>query len=132
MFAQTCRGVSESTESTDEDDLSVGTLAALAWMDVRFVRRDDAGDPARERDKEFLESLRCVPCALPCAVPFARRSRARRSPDPEDAETGGWGLGAGREDDGREDEEDDEENMGWDQAQVRAAWEDGWHLRDLR
>ncbi|KAI0644373.1 HbrB-like-domain-containing protein [Trametes meyenii] len=73
-------------------------------------------DPVRERDKEFLESL--------------------RSPDPENStrmSMGGWGLpGAGREGEGEdvyadveEDEEDDEkeeegedEAMDWDAAQV--------------
>ncbi|KZT04629.1 HbrB-domain-containing protein [Laetiporus sulphureus 93-53] len=52
----------------------------------------------RERDKEFLESL--------------------RSPDPERVD-GGWGLGAGAEEKKlEEEEEDDDETMDWDQAQA--------------
>ncbi|KZT68288.1 HbrB-domain-containing protein [Daedalea quercina L-15889] len=50
----------------------------------------------RERDKEFLDSL--------------------RSPDPEHVD-GGWGLGVTGEEKRAEDDED-EENLSWDQAQA--------------
>ncbi|KAI0958325.1 hypothetical protein AcV7_004176 [Taiwanofungus camphoratus] len=55
-------------------------------------------DP-RERDKEFLESL--------------------RSPNPDSARVsmGGWGLGAGSEEK-RTEEEDEDEKLDWDQAQA--------------
>lgn len=56
----------------------------------------------REREREFLESL--------------------RSPDPEVLDTqasfGGWGLGAGQEDIGKMGEEEEDEPLDWDQAQA--------------
>ncbi|KAI0790700.1 HbrB-like-domain-containing protein [Abortiporus biennis] len=59
-----------------------------------------AVDPVREREREFLESL--------------------RSPDPENTERmsmGGWGLGVGKEEK-KADDEEEEDNMDWDQAQA--------------
>ena len=51
VFRQMCRGVSESTESTEDDDFIVGAVELPpARIDVRFVRRDEAGEAGRERD----------------------------------------------------------------------------------
>ena len=78
-------------------------------------------DVGRERDKEFLESLRYVVCLQRC--PSHSPQTSCRSPDPENTERmsmGGWGLGPGREEPVRiEDAYEDEEPMDWDQAQVR-------------
>jgi hypothetical protein len=59
------------------------------------------GDPERGKEREYLEAL--------------------RSPDYDHHQTGiranaGWGLSA--EDSGKEDDEDGEEPIDWDQAQV--------------
>ena len=49
VFPQMWRGVSESTESTDEDDLMVtAALDPLMSVDVRWTRLDDAGDAPTE------------------------------------------------------------------------------------
>ncbi|PSR72172.1 hypothetical protein PHLCEN_2v11964 [Hermanssonia centrifuga] len=76
-----------------------------------FIREDDVdggetpklgmsfGEPAREKEREFLESL--------------------KSPGPEGARAsmGGWGLGVGAEEK-KVEEDDEEENLDWDQAQA--------------
>ncbi|KAI0743175.1 HbrB-like-domain-containing protein [Daedaleopsis nitida] len=83
------------------------------WVPVRAGEWDEGeadtprvgvtfADPARERDKELLESL--------------------RSPDPESAtRMGGWGLDAGKDEDadyGDDEQLEDEEDMqDWDHAQ---------------
>lgn len=59
---------------------------------VRFMNLQQS----REKDKEFLDSL--------------------RSPDPERV-GGGWGLGIGNEEK-KADEEEEDEPMDWDQAQA--------------
>lgn len=78
-------------------------------------------DLQREREREFLEALRFVQdlnyITYPWCVPKFR------SPDPESAaaraSVGGWGLGAGHEDIVKmADEEEDDEHLDWDQAQV--------------
>lgn len=52
----------------------------------------------------------------------AMEYRERKAPlaqlEPQQANTGGWGLGAGNEE--KEDDDDDDEAMNWDQAQVRS------------
>ncbi|OBZ66068.1 Target of rapamycin complex 2 subunit bit61 [Grifola frondosa] len=83
---------SEGAEGRPLSNGSAENEADLETPRVTFA------DPGRERDKELLESL--------------------RSPDPETTRMsfGGWGLGAGREEDHVVEEE--EEAMDWDHAQA--------------
>jgi len=80
-------GVTAEGEEAEED----GGGDETPRMAARFAHLTHL----RERDKEFLDSL--------------------RSPDPERVD-GGWGLGVTGEENKVEDEE--EENMDWDQAQA--------------
>lgn len=81
----------------------------------------------REREREFLEALRCVFLGhfFTSQGVFLKFSLLFlfRSPDVEStaarASVGGWGLGAGHEDVGKAaEEEEEDEPLDWDQAQV--------------
>lgn len=59
MLLQMCRGVSESTERTEEEDLIVTAVVVdpLISVEVRFIRLEEAGDAPRERcDDADIES----------------------------------------------------------------------------
>lgn len=80
------------------------------------------GEMERERERVMLEALRFV--FLPSFAASRKYSSSIlcRSPDLDSsnrASVGGWGLGVGREENGKPaDDEEEDEPLDWDQAQV--------------
>jgi hypothetical protein len=117
------RGVVDSDDFLIiDDDLNEGgeTPRMPAASGVRGFEFNDA---EREREREFLESLRFDLVSDQCSK-LTPGFHVHRSPDLENqrGSIGGWGLGNWSEGDKKAKEadaiEDEDEEMDWDQAQA--------------